>query len=206
MYTRIFRFFNKNNLFYSLQFGFRQNYSTKHALSSLTENIRKYLDEGHFVCRLFADLQKAFDTVNYATLLTKLGHYGVRWLAIDWSKSYLSDRTPFVSINGHDSNLVSALYGVPEGSVLDPLLFLIYIYEWLESGYKIYKVHHSAGDTDLLQTKLNECVNLDMKNLTDWLNANKISPNGNRTELLIFKHQGKKTDSEVKNKLCGKRL
>ena len=60
MYTRIFRLFNKNNLFYSLQFGFRQNYSTTHALFSLTGNIRKYLNEGHFVCGIFPDLQKSF--------------------------------------------------------------------------------------------------------------------------------------------------
>ena len=109
----MFRFFNKNNFFYSLQFGFRQNYSTTHALFSLTENIRKYLDEGHFACGILLDLQKAFDTVDYDTLLTKLKHYGVRGLAIDWFKSYLSDRKQFISINGHDSNLAFVLYGVP---------------------------------------------------------------------------------------------
>ena len=125
MYTRIDKLFNNNNLFYLLQFGFRQNYSTTHALISLTETIRKYLDEGKLACGIFVDLQKAFDTVEHDTLLTKLEHYGVRGLANDWGKSYVSDRKQFASINGHDSNLASVLYGVPQGSVLGPLLFLI---------------------------------------------------------------------------------
>ena len=68
MYTRIFKFFNNNNLFYLLQFGFRQNYSTTHALISLTETIRKYLDKGKFACGIFVDLQEAFDTVEHNIL------------------------------------------------------------------------------------------------------------------------------------------
>ena len=81
-------------------------------------------------------MQKAFDTVEHDIILTKLEHYGVRGLANDWFKSYLSDRKQFVSINGHDSNLASVLYGVPQGSVFGPHL-LLNIYQWLESGYKI---------------------------------------------------------------------
>ena len=76
MYTRIFKFFNNNNLFYPLQFGLRQNYSIMHALISLTETIRKYLDEGKFACGIFVDF-KSFDTVEHNILLTKLEHYGV---------------------------------------------------------------------------------------------------------------------------------
>ena len=83
MYTRICKFFDNNNLFYPLQFGFRQNYSTTHALISLTEIIRKCLDEGKFACGIFVDLQKAFDIVKHDILLTKLEHYSVRGLAND---------------------------------------------------------------------------------------------------------------------------
>ena len=140
MYTRNFKFCNNNNLFYPLQFGFRQNYSTTHALISLAETIRKYLDEGKFACRIFVDLQKAFDSVEYDTLLTKLEHYGVRGLANDWFKSYLSDRKQFVSINGHDSSLATVLYGIPQGSVLGTHLFFIYIND-SNQAIKFCKVH-----------------------------------------------------------------
>ena len=197
MYTRIFKFFNIN-LFYHLQFGFRQNYSTTYGLIILTETIRKYLDEEKFACCIFVDLQKAFDTVKLDILLTKLEFYGVRGLANDWFKSFLPDMKQFVLRNSPDSNLASVLYGIPQGSVLGLLLFLIYIYiNDLNQATKFCKVHHFADDTNLLHLsksimKLNKYVNLDMKNLNNWLNTNKISLNMHKTELVIFKHQRKK--------------
>ena len=80
MYKRMYKFFSDNNLIYSLQFGFRQKYSTVHALISLTENIRKNLDEGSISCGIFVDLQKAFDTVEHDILLSRFEHYGIRGL------------------------------------------------------------------------------------------------------------------------------
>ena len=101
------------------------------------------------------------------------------------------------------------MYGVRQGSVLDLLLFLIDIND-LNQAIKFCKVHHFADDTNLhfgkSMIKLNKYVNLDMKNLTDWLNANKISLNVQKTELVIFKHQRKNLDGEVKIKLNRKRL
>ena len=88
MYTRILKFFNNNNLFYPLQFGFRQNCSTTHVFISLTENISNYLNEGNVACGIFVDLQKVFDPVQHDLLLTKLEPYGVGGLATDWFKSY----------------------------------------------------------------------------------------------------------------------
>ena len=92
MYNRIYKFFSDNHLIYSLQFGFRQKYSTVHAIISLTENISKNLDERNIGCGIFADLQKAFDTVEHDILLSKLEHYGIRGLANEWFKSYLGIR------------------------------------------------------------------------------------------------------------------
>ena len=129
-------------------------------------------------------------------LLAKLEHFGIRSLADEWFRSYLSNRKQYVSNNGLESSLASALYGVPQGSVLGPLLFLIYIND-LNQAIKSCKVHHFADDTNLLHfnksvATLNKFVNLDMKNLTVWLNANKISLNVDKTEAVIFKHQRKK--------------
>ena len=114
-----------NNLTYSLQFGFRQKYSTTHALINLTESIRKTLDEGSFVCGIFVDFQKAFDTVDHKILLHTLQCYWIRGACNDWFKSYLSDRKQFVYINGYNSDLMPVNCGVPQGSVLGQLLFLI---------------------------------------------------------------------------------
>ena len=105
--------FSENNIIYPLQFGFRQQYSTFHALISLTEDIRKNLDKGNIVCGIFVDLQKAFDTVENDILLAKLEHYGICGMANNWFKSYLFNGKQFVSINGHISNQTSVKYGVP---------------------------------------------------------------------------------------------
>ena len=128
MYNRIYKFFNKNNIIYQLQFGFRQQYSTFLALISLTEDIRKNLDKGNIGCAIFVDLQKAFDTVEHDILLTKLEHYSICGMANNWFKSYLFHRKQIISINGHVSSQTSVKYGVPQASVLGPLFFLIYMY------------------------------------------------------------------------------
>ena len=149
MYNRTYKFFSYNNLIYSLQFDFKQKYSTGHALISLTECIRRNLDDGNIGCGISVDLQKAFDTEKHDILLSKLEHYCVRGLANEWFKSHLSKRKQYVSINGYDSNLADVKYGVPQGSVLGPLLFLIYIND-LNQTLKFCKVHHFAVNTNLL--------------------------------------------------------
>ena len=179
MYNRIYRFLPDNNLIYPLQFGFRQKYSVVPALISLTENIRKNLDEGNIDCGIFVDSQKAFDTVEHDILLSKLEHYGIRSRANEWCKSYLSNRKRYVSISGYDSHLADVKFGVPQGSVLRPLLFLVYIND-LNQALTFCKVHHFADDANIIHfsksvNRLNKYVNLDLKNLTYWLNASRIS-------------------------------
>ena len=109
MYKRLYIFFNKHNVIYNLQFGFRQQSSTSRAFINITENIRKALDDGNIDCGIFVDLEKAFDTVDHQTLLAKLNHYGVRGVSYDWFKSYLSNRNHYVCINGSGLNLVLLL-------------------------------------------------------------------------------------------------
>ena len=176
MYDRIYLFFRENNIIYPLQLGFRKQYSTFHILISLTKDIRKNLDKGNIGSGNFLDLQKAFDTVEHDILLPKLEHYCIRDVLNHWFKSYLFNRKQFVSINGHVSNQTSVKYGVSEGSVLGPLLFLIYIND-LNHAINFFKALYFADDTNPMEfrksiNRLNKYINLDMKNLTDWLNAN----------------------------------
>ena len=210
MYERLYDFLCIHNCIYENQFGFRSKHSTTHALIGLTEHIREALDNNSISCGVFIDLQKAFDTVDHEILLKKLEHYGIHGTANDWFKSYLTNRKQFVSINGYDSEEVEMLYGVPQGSVLGPLLFLVYIND-LHNAIKYCTVRHFADDTNLLinaksPKQLQKYLNWDLKNLCKWLKANKISLNASKTELLVFKHPNKKINYEFKIKIDGKKL
>ena len=115
----------------------------------LTENVRKAIDENKFAVGVFVDLQKAFDTVDHEILLKKLNHYGIRGIANKWFNSYLSDRYQFVTTNGKESDVKLIKHGVPQGSVLGPLLFLLYIND-LHNSIKYSTTRHFADDTNLL--------------------------------------------------------
>ena len=127
MYNRLISFVNKHDILYSLQFGFRHGYSTILAMIYLVDKISQSLDNGDYVLGLYLDFTKAFDIVNHAILLQKLEHYGVRGVALNWFKSYLSGRTQFVDYQGVRSTTCHITCGVPQGSILGPLLFLLYI-------------------------------------------------------------------------------
>ena len=124
---RLNLFLEQHRCFYTFQFGFRLNFSTNNALMSIVENIQASLDDGNFAAGVFVDLKKAFDTVDHDILLKKLEHYGIRGITNDWFSSYLKGRKQYVTVNGCTSTKKSVLTGVPQGSVLGPLLFLIYI-------------------------------------------------------------------------------
>ena len=127
MHKHLYVFLENHNILFQNQFGFRRNISTVYALAQISEIIKESIDKGKYGCGIFIDLHKAFDTVNHGILLKKLEHYGIRGNMLDWFQSYLSDRKQYVDINGKSSELLEITCGVPEGSVLGPLLFLIYI-------------------------------------------------------------------------------
>ena len=190
MYRRLYRFLEIHNVLFSLQFGFQENHSIDHALVSLTEAIRNTLDNKRIGCGIFIDLQKAFDTVNHNILLSKLEHYGVRGCALQWFRSYLSDRKQYVSVNGSNSNLLQISCGVPQGSVLGPLLFLLYIND-LPNVSKKLKFYLFADDTNIYcessdLSNLIKIVNRELRSVKKWLDANKLSLNIDKTNYIIF--------------------
>ena len=208
MHERIYEYLEKQNMIYLNQFGFRLKHSTIHALINMTEMIRRSIDKNQFVAGVFIDLQKAFDTVDHDILLAKLDYYGIRGVTNNWFRSYLSNRKQFVSVNNVESDTATMHYGVPQGSVLGPLLFLIYIND-LHKAIKYSTTCHFADDTAILYPnqslkQLQKHVNIDLKLLCKWLKANKISLNASKTELMIFRNPHKIINFNLKIKIDGK--
>ena len=153
-------------------------------------------------------MQKAFDSVNHNIFLCKLSHYGLRDIPNCWFSSYFSNRKQFVTINRFDSEIQSFQYGVPKGSVPGPRLYLI---NDLHNAIKFSQSFHFADDTCLLNiqntiSKINRSLNKDLKELSFWLNANKIALNVAKTEVILFKTKHKPCDTDLRLKLCRKRL
>ena len=120
-------YFVKENIISPQQFAFRKGHSTYIALLEMQDKISDSLDRNEFAMGIFFDLSKAFDTVNHTILLSKLEHYGIRGIAQQWLLQYLENRTQYVLYEGYQSVLKTIRCGVPQGSILGPLLFLIYI-------------------------------------------------------------------------------
>lgn len=211
MYVRIYSYLEKYNMIYSKQFGFRGNHSVNHAIISFTEHIRSLLDKGEFVCGIFVDLEKAFDTVHHDILCEKLKFYGLRGNANKLIKSYLSNRKQFVSINGHDSEVKDVTCGVPQGSSLGPLLFLLYIND-LRLCLSETSCGHFADDTFIVFNSkkpktIETVINYELKKVSKWLRLNKLSLNAAKTEVIFFRSKRHSLDyDKISIKMNGFKL
>ena len=203
MYKRLYSFLNKYKLLYELQFGFRRGHSTTLALIDITDKIREALDKGSYVLGIYLDLQKAFDTVDHDILCKKLEHYGVRGIANLWFRSYLKDRKQFVSLSGQNSDHKSVSIGVPQGSILGPLLFLLYVNDISNAiSDPCIKTFLFADDTNVFVegTKFEDIKAKSesaITQLASWFVDNRLSLSIEKTHFSIFHKARQKIPKEL---------
>jgi hypothetical protein len=190
VYKRMMSYIEKQDLLYSSQYGFRKGHSTQHAILELVNEIQTNMNKKLFTCGVFIDLKKAFDTVDHNILLNKLNHYGFRGIVNDWFSSYLKNRTQTTQVGQNISNKVEVSCGVPQGSVLGPLLFLLYVNDMHKCSDKL-QFYLFADDTNILYADKNmkaleSTVNIELRNLYDWLTASKLTLNIKKSNFVIF--------------------
>ena len=172
MYKRLRSYCEKNGIFFSSQYGFRDNCSTQHAILDILNKIQSKIDAKLFSCGIFVDLKKAFDMVGHSILVHKLNHYGIRQIINSWFSSYFSKRSQSTQIGSTVSNKEEIVCGVPQGSVLGPLLFLIYVNDVYQCS-QIFDFYLFADDTNLLYSNkdlkdLETIVNKELIKVGDW--------------------------------------
>jgi hypothetical protein len=201
MYNRLVEFTNKLEIYYCHQFGFRTNHSTNLALTHLINKIATAIDQKEITASVFLDLSKAFDTLNHDILFSKLERYGIRGVALNWVKSYFNNRTQFVQYNKFSSARIAIQCGVPQGSILGPLFFILYINDLPNASHLVKpllfaddtSICYASSDPIVLATVLNEAL----LNISTWMKANKLSVNIDKTNYIIFQPTQKKSTYEI---------
>ena len=194
VYNKIFHFLVRYGILFKSQYGFRKGHNTTHATLDFLKTIENAMKENELSIGVFCDLSKAFDTLDHEILLMKLDHYGIRGKWLSWIRSYLTNRQQYVDMDGTKSSLAPILYGVPQGSILGPLLFLIYINDLPAALDKVIPVMF-ADDTNLVikGKNINELVttlNAELDSLSDYFKANKLKLNVDKTKLVCFRKKG----------------
>ena len=189
MYNRLIKFINKANIITNHQFGFRSNFGTSDAITEYLDVIYDTINKSQSLLTVFLDFSKAFDTVNLEILLQKLEHYGVRGIVNAWFRTFLMNRPRYVSVNRFKSDVIECNIGVPQGSTLGPLLFIIYIND-MHNSSKLLNVIHFAADTTAFIPCEDVCsqINLieaDLVRLSEWMICNRLSLNIQKTSFMI---------------------
>ena len=207
---RLMFFFEANNIISSKQFGFLKKHSTEHAILDLKEFIMENLNKQEISAVLFLDLQKAFDSVNHNILLKKLSHYGVRGIPLDLMTSYLSNRRQYTTVGGMKSDLDFVLWGVPQGSVLGPLLFILFINDLPKSSDMNTWLFADDSAMGLSSTSFGDLevrFNYEVNKTQEWLLANKLSVHyTKKTKYILFipPHKVKDKPPDFMLKMSGK--
>ena len=199
VYDQLYTYFITYKLLYFSQHGFRKLHSTETASLEFIDKIMQHLDNGKSPIAIFIDLSKAFDTIDHNILLHKLEYYGIKGIELKWVSSYLSNRMQYVSYKSTSSSLLPISTGVPQGSILGPLLFIIYMNDICFSSSKFKSVLY-ADDTSLesplcnfnFSPGLNNSdvslyINSELQKIYNWLCVNKLSLNTAKTKYLIFR-------------------
>ena len=193
VYKHVYNHMVRNKLFYEYQSGFLPKHSTIHQLLELYNSILNSLENKEISCFVFADFSKAFDKVWHVGLIHKMNAYGIRGNLLNWFKNYLYERKQKVVNKNYSSSLSDLYAGVPQGSVLGPLLFLIYINdigENLLSLTRLFADDTSLGYSSKNKIEIENVINNDLNQLNIWSQKWMMSFNPDKTEIMVFSKSG----------------